>query len=69
MRHSVDYLRKMLQVWLAACEKINYSAQDNDFLTAIGFRPDTASRDDNSEKSTPAQNLTYTHRRAELVCP
>ena len=69
MQHSLDYLREALLVWLTAGEKINYSAQDKDILTAIGFRPDTASRDDNSEKSTPAQNLTYTHRRAELVCP
>ena len=67
MRHSVDYLRKMLQVWLAACEKINYSAQDNDILTAIGFRPDAASCDDSREKFTPAQNLNYTRRRAELA--
>ncbi|HHA1523260.1 TPA: phage polarity suppression protein [Enterobacter cloacae] len=52
---------------LAAGEKINYSAQDNDILTAIGFRPDAASRDDNREKFTPAQNLNYTRRRAELA--
>jgi len=67
MQHSLDYLREALQVWLVAGEKINYSAQDNDILTAIGFRPDAASRDDNREKFTPAQNLNYTHRRAELV--
>ncbi len=42
IQHSVDYLREALQVWLAAGEKINYSAQDNDILTAIGFRPDAA---------------------------
>lgn len=51
MQHSVDYLREALQVWLAAGEKINYSAQDNDILTAIGFRPDAASRDDSREKT------------------
>ena len=67
MQHSVDYLREALSVWLAAGEKINYSAQDNDILTAIGFRPDAASRDDNREKFTPAQNLNYTRRRAELA--
>lgn len=33
MQHSVDYLREALEVWLAAGEKINYSAQDNDNLT------------------------------------
>jgi hypothetical protein len=67
MQHSLDYLREALQFWLAAGEKINYSAQDNDILTAIGFRPDAASRDDNREKFTPAQNLNYTRRRAELA--
>lgn len=61
------YLREALLVWLVAGEKINYSAQDNDILTAIGFRPDAASRDDNCEKFTPAQNLNYTRRRAELA--
>ncbi len=67
MQHTVDYLREALQVWLPAGEKINYSAQDNDILTAIGFRPDVASRDDNREKLTPAQSLNYTRRRAELA--
>lgn len=67
MQHSLDYLREALQLWLVAGEKINYSAQDNDILTAIGFRPDAASRDDSREKFTPAQNLNYTRRRAELA--
>lgn len=67
MQHSLDYLREALQVWLSAGEKINYSAQDNDILTAIGFRPDAASRDDCREKFTPAQSLNYTRRRAELA--
>lgn len=67
MQHSVDYLREALQVWLTAGEKINYSSQDNDILTAIGFRSDAASRDDSREKITPAQNLNYTRRGAELA--
>lgn len=67
MQHSVEYLREALSVWLAVGEKINYSAQDNDILTAIGFRPDTASRDDNREKFTPAQNQNYVRKRAELA--
>ncbi|MDR2263941.1 MAG: hypothetical protein LBE93_10870 [Enterobacter asburiae] len=67
MQHSVDYLREALSVWLAAGEKINYSAQDNDILTTIGFRPDAASRDDNREKFTPAQNQNYVRKRAELA--
>ncbi len=67
MQHSVDYLREALSVRLAAGEKINYSALDCDILTAIGYRPDAASRDDNRQKFTPAQNLIYTRRRAELA--
>nr|WP_306417508.1 phage polarity suppression protein [Pectobacterium jejuense] len=67
MQHSVDYLREALNVWLAAGEKINYSAQNNDILTVIGFRPDGASQDDNREKLTPVQNLNFTRQRAELV--
>ncbi|MDF3736622.1 phage polarity suppression protein [Enterobacter hormaechei] len=67
MQHSVDYLREALSVWLAAGEKINYCAQDNDILTDIGFRPDAASRDDNREKFTPAQNQNYVNKRAELA--
>lgn len=64
---SMVYLREPLSVWLAAGNEINYSAQDSDILTAIGFRPDAASRDDNRQKFTPAQNLIYTRRRAELA--
>ncbi|EAA8017093.1 phage polarity suppression protein, partial [Salmonella enterica] len=47
--------------------EINYSAQDKDILTAIGYRPDAPSRDDNREKFTPAQNMIYTRRRAGLA--
>lgn len=67
MQQSVDYLREALQVWLANSEKTYYSAQDNDILKAIGFGSDAASRDDNREKFTPAQNLNYTRRLAELA--
>ena len=68
MQHSIDYLREALQLWLVAGEKINYSAQDNNILTAIGFKPDAVPRDDSREKFMPAQNLTYTLRRAEQPC-
>uniref|UniRef100_UPI0037C122AA phage polarity suppression protein n=1 Tax=Lelliottia amnigena TaxID=61646 RepID=UPI0037C122AA len=67
MQHSVYYLREALTVWLAAGEKINYSAQDNDILTAIGFRPDAASRDENREKYTPAHNQNYVNKCAGLT--
>lgn len=64
---SMSYLREALSVWLTAGKEINYSAQDNDILTDIGYRPDAPSRDDNREKFTPAQNMIYTRRRAELA--
>ena len=67
MQHSIGNPCEALEAWLVAGEKINYSAQDNDILTAIGFRPDTASRDDSREKFTPAQSLNYARRRAELA--
>ncbi|WP_310794048.1 phage polarity suppression protein, partial [Enterobacter cloacae] len=60
-RHSA------LLVWLPNSEKTYYSAQDTDILKAIGFGSDAASRDDSREKFTPAQNLNYTRRRAELA--
>ncbi|HAF6423143.1 TPA: hypothetical protein G9A28_000036 [Salmonella enterica] len=56
-----------LSVWLTAGNEINYSAQDTDILTAIGYRPDAPSRDDNREKFTPAQNMIYARRRAGLA--
>ncbi|EMH2040609.1 Polarity suppression protein [Proteus mirabilis] len=67
IQRATDALREALLSWLAKGEKINYSAQDSDILTAIGFRPDAASRDYNRQKFTPAQNLIYTRRRAELA--
>lgn len=67
MQHSIQYLREALVVWLARGEKINYSAQDSELLTAAGFRPDAASRADNREKYTPAQNQNYVNKCAELA--
>ncbi|WP_342006203.1 phage polarity suppression protein [Citrobacter sedlakii] len=64
---SMAYLREAFSVWLAAGNDINYSAQDSDILTAIGYRPDAPSRDDNREKFTPAQNMIYARRRAGLA--
>lgn len=63
---STIYVRHYRSGW-SPVKKNNYSVQDNDILTAIGFRPDAASRDDNREKFTSAQNLNYTRRRAELA--
>lgn len=67
MQHSMQYLREALVVWLARGEKINYSSQDSELLTAAGFRPDAASWADNREKNTPAQNQNYVNKRAELA--
>jgi len=53
--------------WLEEGAEINYAAQDNDILTAIGFRPDADSRVDYQEKFTPAQNLIYARRKAGLA--
>nr|ADR67007.1 phage polarity suppression protein [Klebsiella pneumoniae subsp. pneumoniae] len=64
---SAHYLREALSVWLSTGEEINYAAEDSDILTAIGFRPDAASRVDNQEKYTPAQSLIYARRRTELA--
>lgn len=64
---SVAYLREALSVWLAAGNEINYSVQDSDILTAIGYRPDAPSRDDNREKFPPTHSMIYTRRRAELA--
>nr|WP_315971167.1 phage polarity suppression protein [Klebsiella variicola] len=64
---SAHYLREALSVWLSTGEEIHYSAEDSDILTAIGFRPDAASRVDNQEKYTPAQSLIYARRRTELA--
>lgn len=64
---SVSYLREAISVWLTAGNEINYSAQDKDILTTIGYRPDAPSRDDNREKFTPAQSMIYARRRAEMA--
>ncbi|KAA1143584.1 hypothetical protein LJU39_19445 [Citrobacter freundii] len=64
---SMAYLREALSIWLTAGNDINYSAQDSDILTTIGYRPDAPSRDDNREKFTPAQSMIYTRRRAGLA--
>lgn len=69
--HAVDrsmaYLQEALTVWLAKGEEINYSEQDREILTAIGYRPEAPSRGDSREKFTPAQNMIYGRRRAELA--
>lgn len=69
MRHAAfrRYLREAVEAWLARGEKINYSAQDTELLTAAGLRPDAASRADDREKFIPVQNQNCVIRRAELA--
>lgn len=67
IQRTTDALREALLSWLAKGEKINYSAQDSDILTTIGFRPDAASVDDSREKFTPAQNMIFSRKSAELA--
>ena len=64
---SAHYLREALSVWLSTGEEINYAAEDSDILTAIGFRPDAASVDDSREKFTPAQNMIFSRKSAQLA--
>jgi hypothetical protein len=44
---------------LAEGKKIEYCAQDSAILTAIGFRPDAASRVDNQVKYSPAKKHDF----------
>ncbi|EFF0105152.1 hypothetical protein BB360_003126 [Escherichia coli] len=67
IQRATDALREALLSWLAKGEKINYSAQDSDILTTIGFRPDAASVDDSREKFTPAQNMIFSRKSAQLA--
>lgn len=66
IRRATHYIGEALREYLAASQEINYSAENSDILTAIGFRPDTASRVDNQQKYTPVHNRVYEHRQAEL---
>ena len=66
IQRATDALREALLSGLRR-GKINYSAQDSDILTTIGFRPDAASVDDSREKFTPAQNMIFSRKSAQLA--
>ncbi len=66
IRRATHYLGEALRDYLVTGPEINYTAENSDILTAIGFRPDKASRVDNQQKYTPVQNRVYAHRQAEL---
>ena len=59
-------IREALSVYLASGVTIDYAEDDRDLLTAIGFRPDRASRADNQVKYSPEQSLIFSRRQAEL---
>jgi hypothetical protein len=66
IRRATHYIGEALRDYLAIGTEIHYTAENSDILTAIGFRPDKASRADTRQKYTPAQNHVYAHRLAEL---
>ena len=66
IRRATHYIGEALRDYLATGPEINYTAENSDILTSIGFRPDKASRVDNQQKYTPVQNRVYAHRQAEL---
>lgn len=66
IRRATHYIGEALRDYLATGPEVNYTAENSDILTAIGFRPGKASRADNQQKYTPAQNHVYAHRQAEL---
>lgn len=66
IRRATHYISEALRGYLITSQEINYTAENNDILMAIGFRPDAASRVDNQQKYTPVQNRVYAHRQAEL---
>ena len=56
-------IREALSVHLAGGAEVDYAEEDRDILTAIGFRPDRASREDNRAKYSPEQSQIFMRRR------
>nr|WP_280643817.1 phage polarity suppression protein [Buttiauxella brennerae] len=63
IRRATHYLGEALRDYLVTGPEIHYTAENSDILTAIGFRPEKASRADNQQKYTPAQNHVYAHQQ------
>ena len=57
-------IREALSVHLAGGAEIDYAEEDREILTAIGFRPDRASREDNRAKYSPEQSQIFMRRMA-----
>jgi Phage polarity suppression protein (Psu) len=60
-------IREALSVYLATGAIINYVEEDKDILTAIGFRPDRASRTDGQAKYSPEQCQIFLRRQAQQI--
>ncbi|MFP1461935.1 phage polarity suppression protein [Escherichia coli] len=60
-------LREALLLLLAKGEKINYSVQDSDILTAIGSGLTRLRWMTAVKKSTPAQNMIFSRKSAQLA--
>lgn len=58
-------IREALSVYLATGATIDYAKEDKDILTAIGFRPDRASRTDGQVKYSPEQCQFFRRRQAQ----
>jgi len=58
-------IREALSVHLTTQPGISYAEDDRDILTAIGFRPDRASRTDCQAKYSPEQCQIFLRRQAQ----
>ena len=58
-------IREALSVFLVSGTDIHYAEDDREILTAIGFRPDRASRDDSRAKYSPEQCQFFLRRQAQ----
>lgn len=58
-------IREALSVFLASGTDIHYAEDDREILTAIGFRPDRASRADSKTKYSPEQCQFFRRRQAQ----
>nr|WP_074388329.1 phage polarity suppression protein [Buttiauxella brennerae] len=50
---------------LTTLPSISYAEDDRDILTAIGFRPDRASRTDSKSKYSPEQCQIFLRKQAQ----
>lgn len=60
-------IREALSVHLMTLPGIRYAEDDLDILTAIGFRPDRASRTDSKAKYSPEQCQIFMRRHVQQI--